>query len=68
MDDVRISPAGDPFYAAAIKSPRGPDQKEEYSCPVCYAGVVYLGEVVEGEDGEEVEQIEAVSCKRCRRD
>jgi hypothetical protein len=27
--------------------------------------VVYLGEVVLGEDGEEVEVIEAVPCRRC---
>jgi hypothetical protein len=64
VDEIRIPVAGDPFYAASRRYLRH-DQKER-GCPVCYEGVVYLGELVAGEDGEEVEQIEAVPCKRCR--
>jgi hypothetical protein len=30
----------------------------------CYAGVVYIGHLVE-KDGEEVEVFEAVPCRRC---
>ena len=31
----------------------------------CYAGVVYVGHMVVGDDGEEVEVFEAVLCKSC---
>jgi hypothetical protein len=54
MDEYRISPAGDPFYAAAS------DQDPH----ACYDGVVYIGYLVE-QDGEEVEVVDAVACRRC---
>jgi hypothetical protein len=38
---------------------------EKRECFACYEGVVYLGELVEGEDREEVEGIEAVPCRKC---
>ncbi len=34
----------------------------------CYAGLVFIGHLVEGEDGEEFEVIEAVPCRRCAGD
>jgi hypothetical protein len=64
VDELRIPPAGDPFYAAA-KSRTSP-VVEPRSCPACYAGIVYLGELVEDPDtGEEIEVIEAVPCRKC---
>jgi hypothetical protein len=59
----RISPAGDPFTAAAKRRPDPGHQTR--ACFACWEGLVYIGHMVE-EDGEEVEQIEAVPCKRCR--
>jgi hypothetical protein len=56
--DFSVSPEvrqGDPFIAAA---------RRRDDCPLCYAGFVYIGHMVE-EDGEEVEIIEAVPCRRC---
>ena len=34
-------------------------------CFACYAGLVFIGHLVENEDGEEVEIVEAVPCRRC---
>jgi hypothetical protein len=45
--------AGDPF-AYAGERPHG-----------CYEGVVYLGQLVIGEDGEEEETVHPVLCRRC---
>ena len=69
MDEIRIPPAGDPFYAASR-----PDQDDdtieahhaslERACG-CYGGYHYSRHMVEGEDGEEVRVIEAVPCRRC---
>ncbi len=63
MIDRRIPVAGDPFYAAARRNDQDHDQ--ERRCFVCIDGLVYLGELVIGDDGEEVEVIEAVPCRRC---
>jgi hypothetical protein len=56
VDEIRISPAGDGFYAAAKHRPDTGETPH-----ACWDGWVFLG--FEGEDGEEV--IEAVPCKRC---
>ena len=63
MDEVTISPAGDPFYAAS-RLP-DPDQEAPHGC---IDGWVYLGlEVAEpDENGEHVEEIERVPCRTCR--
>ena len=58
MDEHTISPAGDPFYAAAH---HGQDEHphgflNEY---------VYIGHMVEGDDGQEVEVYTTVPCRRC---
>jgi hypothetical protein len=31
----------------------------------CYAGVVFIGHLVAGDDGEEVEVFEPVPCRKC---
>jgi hypothetical protein len=54
VDEVRIAPDGDPFYAAAQDHPH-----------MCLDGYVYLGFTYAGEDGEEYEAFEAVPCRRC---
>jgi hypothetical protein len=58
VDDRRISPAGDPFYAAAL---RNPDQDRPHAC---WQGWVYLG-FEEEEDGEIVAVTDRVPCRRC---
>jgi hypothetical protein len=60
VDEIRIPPAGDGFYAAAKHRPASPEAIDE-TPHACMGGWVYLG--AEGEDGEEV--IEAVRCRRC---
>jgi hypothetical protein len=67
VDEIRIPPAGDPFYAA---SRRTDDTIEAHYASLeracgCYGGYHYIGHMVEGEDGEEVEVFEAVPCHRC---
>jgi hypothetical protein len=57
VDEIRISPAGDGFYAAANHRPDVHDETPH----ACMGGWVFLG--FEGEDGEERE--EAVPCRRC---
>ena len=64
MDEVRIPPAGDPFYAASLGY-RRTDQDQDDQPHGCLAGVVYIGHMVEGDDGQEVEVIEGVPCRRC---
>jgi hypothetical protein len=68
VDEIRISPQGDPFYAAKLSRPHaGPDEPE--APHGCYEGWVYLGELVEDpETGDEVEIVEAVPCRRCNAD
>jgi hypothetical protein len=64
VDSTRISPAGDPFYAASLGYRRTvQDQDDQPHC--CIAGVVYIGHLLEGEEGEDVEVITAVPCRRC---
>jgi hypothetical protein len=70
VDEHTISPAGDPFYAAAQASPDDTIEAHyaalERGIPCsCYGGFHYIGHMVEGEDGEEVEVFDAVPCRRC---
>jgi hypothetical protein len=58
VDEVRIPPAGDGFYAAAKHRPN--EDHAERGCPACFGG--YVTFTVE-EDGEEHD--EAVPCRRC---
>jgi hypothetical protein len=61
VDEIRISPAGDGFYAAANHRPD--TDKTPRGCALCMSsGYIFFG--VE-EDGEE--QIERVPCRRCQR-
>ena len=66
MDEVRITPAGHGFYAAAAKHQPDETLEAHYAslgrleCPWCFGGYVTI--TVE-EDGQERE--EAVPCKRC---
>jgi hypothetical protein len=67
MDEIRIPPGGDPFYAAS-RHPHE-DLETHYSsleraCG-CYGGYHYVGHMVEDEHGDEVEVFTAVSCRRC---
>jgi hypothetical protein len=60
VDEIRIPPAGDGFYAAAKHRPD--TEETPHGCALCMSsGFVFFG--VE-EDGEERE--EAVPCRRCR--
>ena len=59
MDEVRISPAGDGFYAAA-------EHRPDESPHGCYDGWHYMGFEGEDENGEHVEEIERLPCRRCR--
>ena len=66
MDEIRISLAGDGFYAAAQHRPDETLEAhyaslERLECPWCFGG--YLTVTVE-EGGQEHD--EAVPCKRCR--
>ena len=68
---VRIPPAGDGFYAAAQRDAHE-DVEAHYASLArldaphgCYSGVVYIGELVIGEDGEEEEILHPVLCRRC---
>jgi hypothetical protein len=58
MDVHNISPAGDPFYAAA-------QDHDERTC-ACNDGWVTLGQiVVDPETGEEREEFALYLCRRC---
>ena len=62
MDEVTIPPAGDPFTSAPRRY-HHPNQDDRPHG--CYSGVVYIGELVIGEDGEEEEILHPVLCRRC---
>jgi hypothetical protein len=55
VDEHTISPAGDPFYAAA---------KDDRPC-ACNDGWVAIGQLVVNEEGEEVEEFALYLCRRC---
>jgi len=61
VEEIRISPAGDGFYAAAKHPPSEAGDETPRGCALCMSsGFVFFG--VE-EDGEET--VEAVACRRC---
>ena len=67
MIEHRIHPevaSGDPFPGAARPTRQRPPLDWE-SPHGCYSGVVYIGEMVIGEDGEEEEVLHPVLCRRC---
>jgi hypothetical protein len=73
VDEIRISPAGDAFYAAT--RPHDEDTIEAQYASLerlderphgCYDGWAYLGFEGEDENGEHVELVERVPCRRCR--
>jgi hypothetical protein len=59
VDEQRIPPAGDPFYAAS--RPDNDQDQEERPCFYCLEGWVFLGSL--NHDGEEV--IDSIRCRRC---
>jgi len=61
VDEIRISPAGDGFYAAAGEANRTRAEQEERGCSFCLEGWVFVGSI--DHDGAEV--FEAIRCRRC---
>jgi hypothetical protein len=61
VDEIRISPAGDGFYAAASEANYTHAEQAECDCSFCLEGWVFLGSI--DHDGWEV--FEAVRCRRC---
>ena len=61
VDEIRISPAGDGFYAAASEANHTHAEQEERDCCFCLEGWVFLGSI--DHDGWEV--FEAIRCRRC---
>jgi hypothetical protein len=62
VDEIRISPAGEGFYAAASEADHAHAEKAELGCSFCLAGWVFLGSSID-HDGWEV--FEAIRCRRC---
>jgi hypothetical protein len=72
VDERRISPAGDAFYAAArlreedtIEAQYAGLERLEETPHGCYEGWVYMGFEGEDENGEHVELVERVPCRKC---
>jgi hypothetical protein len=61
VDEIRISPAGDGFYAAASEPNHTQAEQAERDCSFCLEGWVFLGSI--DHDGWEV--FEAIRCRRC---
>jgi hypothetical protein len=61
VDEIRISPAGDGFHAAASEANHTHAEQEERDCSFCLEGWVFLGSI--DHDGWEV--FEAIRCRRC---
>jgi hypothetical protein len=61
VDEIRISPAGDCFYAAAGEANYAHAEPEESGCSFCFEGWVFVGSI--DHDGAEV--FEAIRCRRC---
>ncbi len=70
--EIRISPAGDGFYATrhreedTIEAQYAGLERLEETPHACYEGWVYIGYEGEDENGEHVELVERVPCRRCR--
>jgi len=61
VDEIRISPAGERFYAASGEANQTYAEQAERDCSFCLEGWVFLGSI--DHDGWEV--IEAIRCRRC---
>jgi hypothetical protein len=61
VDEIRISPAGGGFYAAASGANHIHAEQVERGCSFCLEGWVFMGSV--DHDGGEV--FEAIRCRRC---
>jgi hypothetical protein len=61
VDEIRISPAGDAFHAAASEANHSHAKQAEHGCSFCLDGWVFLGSI--DHDGWEV--LEAMRCRRC---
>jgi hypothetical protein len=61
VDEIRISPDGDGFHAAASGANHIHAEQEERGCSFCLEGWVFMGSV--DHDGGEV--FEAIRCRRC---
>jgi len=61
VDEIRISPDGDGFYAAASEANHTHPERAERGCSFCLEGWVFLGSI--DHDGGEV--FEAIRCRRC---
>jgi hypothetical protein len=61
VDEIRISPAGEGFYAAASGANHTHARQEERGCSFCLEGWVFMGFI--DHDGGEV--FEAIRCRRC---
>jgi hypothetical protein len=61
VDEIRISPAGDGFYAASSEVNHAHAERAERGCSFCLEGWVFLGSI--DHDGWEI--FEAIRCLRC---
>jgi len=61
VDEIRISPASERFYAAYSEANHANAEQVEHDCFFCLEGWVFLGSI--DHDGWEV--IEAIRCRRC---
>jgi hypothetical protein len=61
VDEIRISPSGDGFYAASSEATHTHAEQAERDCSFCLEGWVFLGSI--DHDGWEV--FEAIRCRRC---
>jgi hypothetical protein len=61
VDEIRISPAGEGFYAVASEANHTDADQSERDCYFCLEGWVFLGSI--DYDGWEV--IDAIRCRRC---
>jgi hypothetical protein len=61
VDEIRISPAGEGFYAAFSKANHTHADQLERDCFFCLEGWVFLGSI--DYDGGEI--FEAIRCRRC---
>ena len=61
VDEIRISPDGEGFHAAAIGGNHTHAEQEERGCSFCLEGWVFMGSI--DHDGGEV--FEAIRCRRC---
>jgi hypothetical protein len=64
VDEIRITPAGDGFYAAKLRPSEATDETSPRGCALCMdSGFVFFGLAELDEDGEE--KTDEVPCWRC---